>query len=198
MHEVKRYDAHGNLIEVISADKCRENYWKNFGKINELTPEQIANNNQAHGMFHLVTAVQRSDIKKQCAYCGDLFQPPRHKPRAKYCFKPGVPESQQCRRFAYREKLLGPTKNITCVMCGTVFESRKKNARYCPSPNCNSNAHKVQQNANGRIAKCAFCEAPFKASHYGNQKYCIMPYFVNQLQCRTLALKARKRAKLSQ
>ena len=197
MYETKRYDGHGNLIEVISAKKCQEKFWENFGQTNELTPEQIANNDQAHGMFHLMTAVKRSGIKKECEYCGAIFQPPRHKKAARYCTKPDVPDNQQCRRLAYREKIIKPQREIVCAYCETKFTSSKSNARFCSDPKCNSNNFKTRENAKGRVMRCHFCEGEFKASLYGNSKYCIHPYFVSKLQCRTLAQDARKRAKLS-
>ena len=31
MHETKRFDGKGNLIEVISAEDCRNTFWQNFG-----------------------------------------------------------------------------------------------------------------------------------------------------------------------
>ena len=62
MYETKRYDGNGNLIEVISADQCLKKFWDNFGMGAEITEEQIGKNDQAHGMFHLITTVQRSHV----------------------------------------------------------------------------------------------------------------------------------------
>ena len=32
MHQVKRFDKHGNLIEVISSEKLSHNHWTDFHK----------------------------------------------------------------------------------------------------------------------------------------------------------------------
>ena len=197
MYEVKRYDGKGNLIEVISAKKCQDLFWNQFGVPPEITEEKIKENNQSHGMFHLITTFQRSRVKKKCEHCGVLFQPPRTKKAARYCFKPGVPEAQQCRKLAAREKTLKPKREVICAVCEKPFMTPKSNAKYCPDPQCNRNTLTVIQNAGGRYVKCHYCGFKFKASHTGNQKYCVMPYFVSELQCLTLAQDARKRDKLS-
>jgi uncharacterized Zn-finger protein len=198
MYETKRYDGKGNLIEVISAEKCLKKFWDNFGFGSEITEEQIEKNDQSHGMFHLITTVQRSRVKKTCEYCGTVFHPPRHKKAARYCTKPGILESQQCRRLAYREKHMKPEREIVCAYCDTPFMSNKANARFCAKSKCNSNNYKVRENAKGRVMGCHYCGSEFKASHTGNSKYCILPYFVSSLQCKALATAERKRDKLSQ
>ena len=190
MHEVKRYDGKGNLIEVISAQKCWELFWHSFGTSLEISEEYISKNTQSHGMFNLITKVKQHGAPRKCEFCNTLFQPPRTKKAARYCFKPNVPEAQQCRKLAARKKTLKPRREVICAVCKTPFMTPKSNARYCPDPKCNRNTLSMIQNAGGRYVKCQFCGTKFKASHEGNQKYC-------KYQCRTLAQDARKRDMLS-
>ena len=197
MHEMKIYDGKGNLIEVVSAAKCSAKLWASFGIVPAIAEEDIGKNNQAHGMFHLMTTVKRPGIDKKCAHCGTIFQAPKHKKAAKYCSKPGVPEMQQCRRLAYRQKIIKPKWEVLCALCETPFQTSRANAKFCSNKQCNSNNYTVHHNAKGRMMNCHYCQGEFKASQAGNSKYCIMPYFVNTLQCRTLAVIERNSNKSS-
>ena len=196
MHEVKRYDGKGNLIEVISAEQCLKKFWENFSFAPEITEEQIQKNTRfnSHGLFHLITRVKQNGIKKTCKHCGRVFIPScPYKLKAKYCFKPGVPANQQCRRLAYREKIKKNQRNVICAVCKKPFKTHKKNAKYCRNPECNRSTLAFMQTAGGRYINCHFCGVEFKTKLPGNQKYCVMPYFVSDLQCRSLATDARKR-----
>lgn len=197
MYEVKRYDGQGNLIEVVSAEVCRGKFWAQFGEGLTIPKLDIENHANTQGMFHLVPKVENILPEKPCAHCGRMFQPPKNKKNAKFCFKPELGEMQQCRRLAYREKTLKPKREVICAVCEKPFMTPKSNAKYCPDPECNRNSLTVRQNAGGRFITCHYCGFRFKASHTGNQKYCIMPYFVRKLQCVTLATEERKRDKLS-
>jgi len=198
MHETKRYDGKGNLIEVISAEECRTTFWQNFGGVPIGIPiNEININTSNSGQFQLMTRLKNRLPLKKCAYCKQMFQPPIHSKTSKYCLKPGVADTMQCRRRAYRKKIMKPSRTIVCDFCFETFQTSKTNARFCKKTGCNRNTLTVRQNAKGRSVNCQFCEAEFTASHTGNQKYCVMPYFSKSLQCVTLANEAKKHKNLS-
>ena len=199
MHETKRYDGKGNLIEIISAEKCQITFWQNFGGGPIGIPaNEIDINNSNSGQFQLMTRLKNTLPKQACAHCKEMFQPPIHSKKAKYCLKPGVADTMQCRRLAYRLRLLKPKRKVVCGVCSVTFETSKTNARFCRKPDCNRNTLSVRENALGRAVNCHHCGAEFMACHTGNQKYCVMPYFSKSLQCVTLATQARKHYNLSQ
>ena len=175
MFETKRYDADGNLIEVISAEVCTNMFWHQFGEALTIPAHQIDMKTGARGQFHLV--------------------PPKHKPLARYCFRANVEELQQCRRLSYRDKHLKPQREVQCASCGITYLSSKKNAKFCENKKCNGAALLRQATAKGRTINCNYCGFEFIAPRKGNQKFCIMPYFVNTLQCSTISTKQRKRNK---
>ena len=191
MYEVKRYDGDGKLIEVVSPEKCLANFWKNFDGAMEI-PEAKISQKIGSGMFHLITRVERTGPTKACQHCGDSFVPPRHKPQTKFCWKPGKIDSMQCRALNYRERNLKPQIDKNCEVCGTVFKTAHKRHRFCESPKCNRRSYdkKVRKKTNGLFKVCKYCGFEFWAKT-GNHQYCILPYFRNALQCKTLAANAR-------
>jgi|TARA_R110000822_G_scaffold128004_1_gene263596 hypothetical protein len=195
MFETKRYDADGNLIEVISAEVCTNMFWHQFGEALTIPAHQIDMKTGARGQFHLMPRLANKLPARPCAYCGALFQPPKHKPLARYCFRANVEELQQCRRLSYRDKHLKPQREVQCASCGITYLSSKKNAKFCANKKCNGAALLRQATAKGRKINCNYCGFEFIAPPKGNQKFCIMPYFVNTLQCYTISTKQRKRDK---
>jgi len=196
MYEIKRFDGEGNLIEVISAEKCWKTFWSEFGAP-KIPTHQLETRVNVRGISHLIKKVNRALPFRQCRYCKRMFQPPKHKKATLYCYQPALGEMQQCRRLAKRERVLKKPVEVMCAVCNTPFMTPKSNAKFCRDPKCNRNALAVRKNAGGRFVNCHHCGIKFKARHTGNQKYCVMPYFVRNLQCVTLATEERKRDKLS-
>ena len=196
MFETKRYDGNGKLIEVISAETCTNMFWHQFGEALKTQGTTVKMTSGASGQFHLVPRLKNNLPLKPCAYCGTLFQPPKHKPLAKFCFRPNIAELQQCRRLSYRDKLLKPQREVQCAVCGVTYLSAKKNARFCKNKKCNGGALLRAKHAKGRTMNCNYCGFEFIVTpKMGNQRYCIMPYFAKSLQCYTISTKERKRDK---
>jgi uncharacterized Zn-finger protein len=139
IYEVRRYDGKGNLIETISPKELEKRYWKEFGKIKEIPEAKLADMNNT-GMFHLIMPLASNHAEKHCLYCGEKFVPPRHRPEAKYCTKPNVKDSEQCRRIHYRERHLKPQSKKTCEYCGTAFLTKRVWQRFCDDEGCNNHA----------------------------------------------------------
>jgi len=172
MHEVKRYDGQGNLIEVISTKTLTKELWASLDN-----PPQN----------------RRTRVTNQCEWhlCKKNFHPPRHQPRTKFC-------SKKCRQANYRKKILLPQKAYRCLLCLKPGHTSRIKQRFCNNPCTREMYRKVERHADGgRKVHCHYCGGEFQAVRAGNQKYCVMPYFVNALQCRTLAKAARKRNNLS-
>jgi hypothetical protein len=186
MHEVRRYDGEGNLIETISAEEVKKKFWQDLIDTPEIS-EEAAKSKQNSGIYHLITPLQRKGPEKKCAFCGEAFVPPRHKPQAKFCFKPGVRELDQCRRLDYREKQLKPKVPVQCAVCGESFLSANRRAKFCPKPDCNHNAlGKLERARRGGLPRsCRRCGKGFKAM-IGNQQYC-------GTDCFNLSRKEKKR-----
>lgn len=139
IYEVRRYDGKGNLIETISPEELEKRYWKNFGKSKVIPEAKLAELNTT-GMFHLIMPLESNHPEKDCLYCGKKFVPPRHKPEAKYCTKPDVSDSEQCRRLHYLKRSRRPQVGKTCEYCGSEFVTRRIWQRFCYDQGCNKNA----------------------------------------------------------
>ena len=197
MYEVRRYDGQGNLIETISAKQVEKNHWKDFDKRKEIPASKLKESTNA-GMFHLIMPLESNQPEKKCAYCGETFTPPRYRPNAKFCHKPGVKESLQCRRLDYKKRTLKPPIKKTCLYCGSDYMSSRANSRYCPDPGCNKNAvEKQKRNARaGRKIRCKYCRVLFYTKNT-HREYCLLPYFVKALQCQEVARRERNRNKMT-
>ena len=173
MHEVRRFDGKGNLIETIPGDELNNRFWDNMK--NKKAPNPAA-------------AKPRNKI---CANCGELFTVPRASPRTKFCHKPGVKESQQCRRIDYRKRHAKKNPKIKkkCQLCGAGFETVNPRVKFCRAEGCNSNAfEKLQRARRGGVKRaCKWCGTSFQAG-MGNQQFC-------QKECSNMAILERKRQK---
>jgi hypothetical protein len=177
MHEVKRYDGQGNLIEIISVKTLNKELWASID--NPLQTRKAA--------------IERGRVTNQCEWhlCKKNFHPPGHRPDTKFC-------SKKCRQANYQKKILLPQKAYLCLLCLKPGYTARRKQRFCNNPCTRKLFQKVERHADGgRKTHCHYCGGKFQAGRAGNQKYCVMPYFVNALQCRTLANMERKRNNLS-
>ena len=58
MHEVRRYDGEGNLIETISAEEVKKKFWADLKVVPEIS-EEVAKTKPISGIYHLIAPLQR-------------------------------------------------------------------------------------------------------------------------------------------
>ena len=78
MHEVRRYDGEGNLIETISSEEVKKKFWADLKVVPEIS-EEVAKTKPNSGIYHLIAPLQRKGAEKKCACCGgtDVIDPQR-------------------------------------------------------------------------------------------------------------------------
>jgi|APSaa5957512535_1039671.scaffolds.fasta_scaffold28621_4 hypothetical protein len=190
MHEVRRYDGEGKLIETISPAEVKRRYWAEFVDLSEQehTPESLAN----VGTISIRNGIVRKKSGRVCAHCGKSFL---GGPRAKFC--PFVPEGGNCKSRYYQAeaaKKRDALPPIKCKMCGKDFKAvRGTYRKFCHDP-CTHHLLIESRRPAPRDYDCLSCGKAFKSvKRRGFAKYCHAPCTPDNNEQRRVAARNRRR-----
>ena len=149
MNEVRVYDGKGKLKRTIGREELAAETWKKMGVNTHIKfKQEMRECAECKKMFPVLSKYQKycrpegggesecakashrrrgkvPQLSKQCAACGKTFL--GNKSRV-FCQNP-------CKGHA-KEPQKGPIPRINCVVCGTEFQPKSNNGKYCGKP-CN-------------------------------------------------------------
>ena len=155
MHEMKVYDGQGNLKETVTADKCLEQFWREFEEVtlqkhDETTLKAIS------GL--LIPGQNRAGrTEMACRYCKKLYLGTL---RSKFCpDKIGVEDKYQCRNMYYHSiRACTVYKDKLCVKCNKPYTPRNSSQKLCNNP-CVSEHKKAKLHS----YTCIVCSITFQS-----------------------------------
>jgi len=174
MHQMKRFDAHGNLIEIVQDDECSKRFWREFENVTVRvhTKESF----KALAGMPMPPKGKRFRHKNTCIWCKNEFI---GKKGQMFCPYNGLlPHRDQCRNKAHVKNRriksqARPPK--PCQLCGTPFKSTSTHYKYCRNP-CTPELFRRGKLNPPKTYNCAICGAEFKSRMPPKQaRYCRNP-----------------------
>jgi hypothetical protein len=184
MHEVRRFDGDGNLLEVVPPEKCLELFWESMKmgiKVKRHSKEDLKN----LGGINVPHIRMTNRTEKFCIYCKKPYMG-----RATQIFCPqdwNLASKDWCRNKHYAlKKRRGIYKPKPCKGCGKEFTPKAKGNVFCHKP-CTTHRGLAKPK---KTYKCIMCGDKF-LSHLPRKQalYCHKP-------CTTgLYVKAQRKVK---
>jgi hypothetical protein len=176
MHQMKRFDSQGNLIEVVTAQECTKSFWREFENITL----QVHSEESLKNLAGLPIPPTKNRFKHEniCNWCKNKFMGRRGQkycPRRDYGF---LAEKDQCHYKANLKKkelqrAALPPK--ACNLCGGFFNASLYHHKFCHNP-CTPELARVKNKKPPTTYTCVLCEEKFQSRRPRRYaKYCHNP-----------------------